>query len=232
MIYLTGTYYSLFSVSPVAQVQSPESMNIFLWANPWSWFISMIFLAVLMHLLYRSWLQKLLEEKEEQFVNLLDQLRNQGIPFESLSFPGKSPENTGEVNINSTVQPISPFTQLTNREYPGLNYRDEQFLNKLVHEIEKHLLDVNFSIDTLSEFMNMSRSNFYRKIKAMTGHPPNDLLKQIRLEKAAEMLQNEKFRINEIYELAGFSSSSYFAKCFRKQYGMLPREYARKHQAS
>lgn len=105
--------------------------------------------------------------------------------------------------------------------------KDISFVEKLNNEISKHLLDVNFSIDTLSDFMNMSRSNFYRKIKSISGMSPNDYLKTIRLKKAAELLLSQDYRINEVYEQAGFSSSSYFAKCFRKQFGMLPKEFAK-----
>ena len=110
----------------------------------------------------------------------------------------------------------------------AVSKKDQAYIEKLNSEIEKHLLDVNFSIDTLSDFMNMSRSNFYRKIKSISGMSPNDYLKTIRLKKAAELLLSQDYRINEVYEQAGFSSSSYFAKCFKEQFGMLPREFVMK----
>jgi len=106
-----------------------------------------------------------------------------------------------------------------------ISKKDIEYVERLNGEIEKHLLDVNFSIDTLSEFMNMSRSNFYRKLKSISGMSPNDYLKMIRLKKAAELLLSQDYRINEVYEKVGFSSSSYFAKCFKEQFGMLPREF-------
>ena len=76
--------------------------------------------------------------------------------------------------------------------------------------VEAQLSDENFSVDTLAESLNMSRSNFYRKIKALAGMPPNDYLKTIRLNKAAELLKSG-VRITEVCEKIGFSSSSYFA---------------------
>jgi len=106
-----------------------------------------------------------------------------------------------------------------------ISKKDIEYVERLNGEIEKHLLDVNFSIDTLSEFMNMSRSNFYRKLKSISGMSPNDYLKMIRLKKAAELLLSKDYRINEVYEKVGFSSSSYFAKCFKEQFGILPREF-------
>ncbi|MHB9142679.1 MAG: response regulator, partial [Paludibacter sp.] len=110
----------------------------------------------------------------------------------------------------------------------AISPRDKLYIEQLNNEIEKHLLDTNFSIDTLSDFMNMSRSNFYRKIKSISGMSPNDYMKTIRLKKAAEMLMSQEYRINEVYEQSGFSSSSYFAKCFKEQFGVLPREFVQK----
>jgi AraC-like DNA-binding protein len=79
--------------------------------------------------------------------------------------------------------------------------------------------------------MFMSRSNFYRKIKAISGMAPNDYLKVIRLNKAAELLESGNVRINEVLERVGFGSSSYFAKCFKVQFGVLPKEFLEKKQA-
>ena len=110
----------------------------------------------------------------------------------------------------------------------AISKKDVEYIDRLNNEIETHLLDVNFSIDALSDFMNMSRSNFYRKIKSISGMSPNDYLKTIRLKKAAKLLLSQEYRINEVYEQAGFSSSSYFAKCFKEQFGMLPREFVAK----
>jgi len=85
--------------------------------------------------------------------------------------------------------------------------------------------DEAFSIDILAEQMNMSRSCFYRKIKALTDITPIEYLKTKRLERAAQLLRQGS-RINEVAERVGFSSSSYFAKCFRQKYGVLPKDYS------
>ena len=87
------------------------------------------------------------------------------------------------------------------------------------------------AIDTLAEQMNMSRSNFYRKIKALSGMSPNDYLKALRMNKAAELIQGGT-RISEVAAQVGFTSSSYFAKCFKAQYGVLPKEYVNQLSAS
>ena len=76
----------------------------------------------------------------------------------------------------------------------------------------------------MSEQMNMSRSSFYRKIKALTDLTPVDYMKNQRLNRAAQMLRQGQ-RITEVADQVGFTSSSYFAKCFRAQFGVLPKDY-------
>jgi len=117
------------------------------------------------------------------------------------------------------TSPLVPITDI------AVTQKDKDFVERLNAAIESHLQDINFSIDTLSEILFMSRSNFYRKIKSISGMSPNDYLKMIRLKKAAELLLKQEYRINEVYEQVGFSSSSYFAKCFKEQFSILPRDF-------
>lgn len=103
--------------------------------------------------------------------------------------------------------------------------KDKEFLEKLHTEIENHIADLDFSIDNIAETMFMSRSSFYRKIKSITGMSPNDYLKILRLNKASELILEGDLSISEICEQVAFSSSSYFAKCFKAQFGVLPKDY-------
>ena len=114
---------------------------------------------------------------------------------------------------------------LVTAETMAISPKDKEFIERLDTEIQKNLQEPTFSIDTLAEIMCMSRSNFYRKIKGISGMSPNDYLKTIRLKMAAELLLQQEYRINEIYELVGFSSSSYFTKCFKEQFGVPPKEF-------
>lgn len=118
--------------------------------------------------------------------------------------------------------PLFPIDEMV------VSQKDKEFIEQLNTKIEERMADVSFSIDTLAENMNMSRSNFYRKLKSISGMSPNDYLKIIRLKRAAELLLKQDYRINEVYEQTGFNSSSYFAKCFKEQFGMLPREFVLK----
>ena len=90
--------------------------------------------------------------------------------------------------------------------------------------IEEQIRKDDFSIDALADAMCMSKANFYCKFKAITGTSPNEYMKTYRLNRAAEMIA-EGARINEAAEAVGFDSSSYFAKCFKAKFGVLPNDY-------
>lgn len=104
---------------------------------------------------------------------------------------------------------------------------DEKFLEKLTGIILEHLDDETFSIDQLADILYISRSSLHRKIKHVTSFTPNDFIRFIRLKKAAELLESRDYQINEICYLVGFSSPSYFTKCFQKQFGVLPKDFVK-----
>ncbi len=107
------------------------------------------------------------------------------------------------------------------------NKRDEEFIQRINAEIEKNILDVDFSIEKLANNLSMSRSNLQRKIKGISGMAPNDYIRVYRLKKAADLMMKEDYRINEICYIVGFNSGSYFAKCFQKQFGVLPKDFVK-----
>lgn len=102
---------------------------------------------------------------------------------------------------------------------------DEQFLKKLVTVIEQHMPDFNLNVGLLIDRMAMSRSNLFRKVKALTGESPITLIRTMRLKKAAQMMATGNGNITNILLSVGFSSPSYFAKCFKAYFGKSPREY-------
>ena len=78
----------------------------------------------------------------------------------------------------------------------------------------------------MAESFNMSRSTFYRKVEGVLDRTPKEYLRVERLKRAAELLKEKEYRINEICDMVGFNTSSYFTKCFLKQYGVLPKDFA------
>ena len=89
---------------------------------------------------------------------------------------------------------------------------DITFMKEVDTALTKHLDEESFSVDNLADAMNMSRTNFYRKLKMLTGMAPNIYIKNFRLNQAAELLA-QNMRINEVMLRVGFMAPSYFAKC-------------------
>src|SRR5574344_158200 len=102
---------------------------------------------------------------------------------------------------------------------------DERILNQINKIIEDNFSNPDLDVDLLAEKMNISRSSLYTKIKSISNQTPNELIQLLRLKKAAELLLEKKYRMNEICYMVGFSNPSYFSKCFLKQFGKRPSEY-------
>ena len=103
---------------------------------------------------------------------------------------------------------------------------DTDFIVRLQEIIQANLSDPEFKINDIAEMVHMSRASFYRKIKGVLNMTPNDYLRLERLKTAARLLRDKRYHINEVCYMVGFSSTSYFAKCFQKQFGVLPKKYA------
>lgn len=116
---------------------------------------------------------------------------------------------------------------LTEAGVMALTKADEQFLQKVNEVIAANLTNLQFGVDLLAEKMNMSRSSLHRKIKGVADLTPNDYIRLQRLKKAALLLQEGTYRVNEIAVITGFTSSSYFTKCFQQHFGMLPKNFAK-----
>lgn len=108
------------------------------------------------------------------------------------------------------------------------NKSDEQFLARLNEEIEKHLSDEAFSVESITGMLGISRSNLQRKLKGICGVTPGDYLRNYRLKRACKLLLEGDMRINEVAFYVGFNSASYFTKAFIKSYKMSPKEFIQK----
>lgn len=107
----------------------------------------------------------------------------------------------------------------------ALNKSDEAFIRKLNEVIQENLSESDFNVEDMAERFNMSRASFYRKVKGVLDLTPNDYIRLERLKKAALLLKQNEYKVNEICYMVGFNSPSYFAKCFQQQFGILPKDF-------
>jgi len=108
----------------------------------------------------------------------------------------------------------------------NLSLADESFILQLFSTLEEKFADADFLLEDYCQAMAMSQSQLYRKVVALSGLSPNALLKEFRLRKAKELLATKNYSIAEVSFETGFTSPSYFTKCFKSKYGILPLAYA------
>jgi AraC-like DNA-binding protein len=107
----------------------------------------------------------------------------------------------------------------------ALTKSDEAFIKKLNEVVHENLTDSDFNVEDIAEQFNMSRASFYRKIKGVLNLTPNEYIRVERLKKAAQLLKQDDYKVNEICYMVGFNSPSYFSKCFQQQFGILPKDF-------
>ena len=109
------------------------------------------------------------------------------------------------------------------------NKTDMTFLEKMNRIIEENFANPELSVDFLAEQLCISRSGLFAKIKGLADITPNEMIQLVRLKKAATLLQESRYRINEVSYMVGFNNPSYFSKCFQKQFGIKPGEFVATH---
>ena len=137
--------------------------------------------------------------------NLLEQRKRLQEVFRSqLTTPEK---------ISSTALPLLITSQ------------DEALMNKVIKIVEEHMDDGEFTIDDLCEMVGMSRSVFLNKVKSLTGLPPFDFIRDMKMKRAAQLLASGEYMVKEVSFMIGISDTKHFGKIFKITYGMSPQEY-------
>jgi AraC-like DNA-binding protein len=108
---------------------------------------------------------------------------------------------------------------------------DKTFITKFRKLIEEKLIDSDLNVDEIGKNLGLSRVQLYRKIKSLTNFAPNELVRIIRLKAAEQLLIHSEKSISEIAYDTGFSSPSYFTKCFKEYFSESPTEYVRRIKA-
>ena len=104
----------------------------------------------------------------------------------------------------------------------GFLPQDQRFIDKFNAILQQHMDNSELTVDMLGAEMNLGRVQLYRRVKALTGHSPNELLRIARLTRGKELLQDGLHNISEAAYAVGFSSPSYFAKCYKDHFGQPP----------
>lgn len=118
-------------------------------------------------------------------------------------------------------KPLTHYNSVTT------NKVDQSYMDKVHEFIMKHISEQDLNIESLTMQIGTSKSSLYRKLKANTGLSINEYIRLCRLKQAAELLSSQKYKINEVAFMTGFSSPSYFATCFLKQFNITPSEFVK-----
>lgn len=110
-----------------------------------------------------------------------------------------------------------------------LNFSEEQFLINLMNYIETIWNDSDFSMANFSKPLKYSKSQVYRKMISLTGRPPSNFIRHFRLNRAIHLMYDRKGNITEIAQQTGFKNPSYFSKCFKEKFKILPSKYLQQH---
>lgn len=106
----------------------------------------------------------------------------------------------------------------------------EAFITKLVAIMEENMENTEFNVSMLCQLVEMDNKQLYRKVKQLVGVTPVDLIRRIRMKKAAALLSQNRFSVSEVMYMVGYSNPSYFSKCFVAEYKVSPSQYASEDQ--
>jgi AraC-like DNA-binding protein len=166
--------------------------------------VSIIILLLVVFILFYLYYLKKVNMQRERVVNTLWNLKPEDIPVSS-----KQTEDMESAVISDETEEKEPVAV-------------SQFIIRFKEVIETRLEESEVSVEDLAADMNLSRVQLYRKVKSVTGSSPVELLRTARLNRAYQILLTTDKSVSEVAYAAGFTAPSYFTKCFKEEYGMVP----------
>ena len=132
-----------------------------------------------------------------------------------------------QISVSALVKDLCKNDELTDQKplIRSVTSYEEHFVSELMTLIKRNLSNESFSIDTLCHDMGISRPQLYRRITALTGRSPNDLLRDLRMDKAFNLLKRKTGNISQISLEVGYQNPSYFARCFTRKFGCSPSRF-------
>ena len=196
----------------VYRIELQETMPNERWSQPaekhvehlplWVWWTLGVLVVVLLVLLGYIWF---MARQRRRFMETMRRLPDQ--------------DPSGSLSSEKQFKPIGETDEQTEE-----TVKDE-WLQQAIVAVENHIGDEHYNVEQLSSDMCMSRMTFYRKIQAATGQKPTEFIRTIRLHRAAELLREGRLSITEVSYATGFSSVSYFSRCFRTMYSVPPTQF-------
>lgn len=118
-------------------------------------------------------------------------------------------------------------TEVVKAEAPAIivEEQEKRMRNQLDAWLSSHLTDADLSIDTFAQKMGYGRTTFYKKVKTLTGYTPNEYIRKLRMERAAELLKEDTLTVAQVSYQVGFDDPYYFSKTFKAYYGISPTQY-------
>lgn len=197
-----------------------------LWERRWVQLFLLLLVVVVSTWAVMAWLRhrQHMREREQRLANILRQYRQlQQESMESLERQRDTEE------VQTAVSGEAENHDHAHREYklaePQIENEDEQMMDGLMKFIEQHIGDENLRIEDMAEAASMGRTAFYQKIKELVGVSPSDFLRQVRMQRAVQLVSKSRMPISQIAYAVGFTDPKYFTKCFKKETGMTPSEY-------
>lgn len=120
--------------------------------------------------------------------------------------------------------------KLTKPTARRLTEADEAFLGKVVAAIENNMASDGFGVQELAATVGVDQKQLYRKVKQLTDMTPVNYIRKLKMRRAASLLDQHRFSVSEVMYMVGFTSSSYFSKCFAEEYGITPKNYSNKEK--
>lgn len=131
-------------------------------------------------------------------------------------------QNLMEIVSEPVEEEPAPFPE------SNMSANDRKFMSKLVDLMEQNMDNGDLVVDDLVKELAVSRSVFFKKLKVLTGLAPIEFIKEMRVKRAAQLIETGEFNMTQISYMVGINDPRYFSKCFKHKYGMTPTEYKEK----
>lgn len=131
----------------------------------------------------------------------------------------------GKEKTPNMLEQLAPST-------PQVTHFDDEFIRNILQSVEDNLQNPEFKIDDLADAMGMSRTVFYRKVKSLMGVAPIDFVKNMRIKRAVQLLEQDEYTVAEVGYMSGFTTPQYFSRVFKEAMNCTPKEYKSKGKAS